>query len=166
MQLLLEEIEGKATNVNLRREKHGDDRVVAIDVNFVLEVSPAILDQLSANTEEKFEKILYSENGNLKQSTLDGMNFNTEFDNHVVILNSSIDENYAKEFDDAKLCKFKASPRNGHIIDLSFQVQLHPSEEQIHWLTDGYVRELWTIEVKGSKQMDLELVENEEPEAA
>ncbi|NOY72940.1 MAG: hypothetical protein GXP14_11290 [Gammaproteobacteria bacterium] len=76
--------------------------------------------ELAMNGDEAFEKILYSENGN------------SEFEKHVVVINNSLDENHAKEFDDAKLCKFKATPKNGHIIDLSFQIQLHPSDDQVH----------------------------------
>jgi len=167
MQLLLEQLEGNVTNINLRREKHGDDRVVAVDISFALEASPEIIDQLLPNGNETFEKMLYTDDGILKQSNLEEMKISAEFDKHVVVLNNTaLDDEQAKEFDDAKICKFKVSPRNGHVIDLNLQIQLHPSEEQIHWLTDGYVRELWTIEVKGSKQMDLNLVENEEPEAA
>lgn len=170
MQLKLEELDASITNVNLRREKHGDDRVVAVDLSIVLEVSPEVLDQLAMNGDEAFEKILYSENGNLKQSTLDQLAFSSEFEKHIVVINNSLDEKHAKEFDDAKLCKFKATPKNGHIIDLSFQIQLHPSDDQVHWLTDGYAREIWTLEIKGSKQMDLNLVENgeedQEPAAA
>lgn len=162
MQIILDELDAAVTNINLRREKHGDDRVIAVDLNVTVEVSPKVLDQLSANTEESFEKILYSDNGNLKQSTLDKLEFNTEFENHVVKLNSrALEDDYAKEFDDAKLVKFKAIPKNGHIISLTFQIQLHPSEDQIHWLTDGYSKEIWIIELKGSRQAEIDFDDNE-----
>lgn len=155
MKFELPDMDMTLSNMNLRREKHGDSKVMAIDLNASLEVGPEVLSQLVSNTDEDFKHLLYDEDGNRKASGMGQINFTTEFNKHRIKLNHSIDDEYAKVFEDVKLCKFKADPQAGHIVDLSFQIQIQPSKEQVHWLTDGYEREIWTLEVMGPNQKDL-----------
>lgn len=157
MKLIIDEHDVTLSNMNLRREKHGDSKVMAVDLNVSLEVSPDVLNQLiSASSEdENFEHLLYDEDGNRKASGMGLINFTTEFQKHRIKLNHSIDDNFAKVFEGVKLCKFKADPQAGHIVDMSFQIQIQPSKEQVHWLTDGYEKEIWTLEVLGPNQKDM-----------
>lgn len=157
MKLIIDPHDMNLSNMNLRREKHGDSKVMAVDLNVSLEVGPKVLNQLvsSSDSEENFEKMLYDKEGNLKASGMGLINFTTEFEKHGIKLNHSIDDNYAKEFNSVKLCKFKAEPHAGHIVDLAFQIQIQPSKEQVHWLTDGYEREIWTLEIMGPDQKSM-----------
>ena len=166
MQLIFENQDVRLSALTLNREKHGDENVTGVHLNFSLEAPPAILDQLIAG-DPIFEKLLYDAEGNRKAAGLEGFNFNSAFENHIVNINNSIDENHAKEFKDVKLSKFKATPKSGHLIELSFQLKINPSKEQTHWLTDGYELDIWTLESKGSAQSDLidDMNGNDEAEA-
>lgn len=155
MKLELSDRDMTLSNMNLRREKHGDSKVMAVDLNASLEIGPEVLSQLVSNSDEDFEKLLYDEDGNRRASGMGRINFTTEFEKHRIKLNHSIDDDYAKVFEGVKLTKFKADPKAGHIVDLSFQIQIQPSKEQVHWLTDGYEREIWTLEVLGPNQKDM-----------
>lgn len=166
MQLNFEEQDVRVSSLSLNREKHGDENAIGIHINVNLEASPAILDQLIAG-DPVFEQLLYDGEGNRRAQGLHGFSFDSEFENHIIKLNHSLDDNFAKEFNDAKLYKFKATPKTGHIIELGLQILLHPSKEQIHWLTDGYEKDIWTLESQGSAQSDLidDMNGNDEAEA-
>ena len=160
MDFKTEELDATISSLTFNRERHGDEKKICAVLNLKIETAPEVLDQLTKNEGNAFSSALYDKDGNFKTHGIDDMKFNTDFDHHVVRLNYSLDENNAKEFTEAKILKFKADPKNGHIVDLYFQLQIHLSPENNHWMLDGYVRDIWTIQVLGAQQAGLNLVDN------
>jgi len=172
MDFKTEELEATISSLTFNRERHGDEKKICMILNLKIETAPDVLDQLTKKEGNSFSKALYDAEGNFTTHGIDEMKFNTTFENHVVMLNYSIDDNHAKKFTEAKILKFKADPQNGHIVDLYLQLQIHLSPENNHWMLDGYECDIWTFQALGAQQGSLNLVDNgsdvddQEPEAA
>lgn len=161
------------TNLNIRRELHGDEeRVVGVDLNFKMLSDATVLDKLSFNLPISYAKLLYDEQKSLRYVGFSNLRFNTQFLHHSVDLfyaspDMSITNNllYISE---TTISKFIANFQVDGIVELLFQVQIIPTRAQAHWLTDGYVEDMWKIQILGPVQADLALVreENEEEDEA
>lgn len=164
MQLKLDKTEVMLTNLNIRRERHGEEeRVVGVDLNIAMDTTAVVLDKLQHNMPITYQKLLYDKEGNRRFTGFSAIKFETEFEKHIVKLNYSVDDANEKEFQGVNLGKFNAEIKSGNLVELKFQLQLNPTDEQTHWLTDGYHIELWEIEVLGAMQSEMDL---EEPQAA
>jgi len=154
-QLRFEPTQVIVTNVNLRRELHGEDKKLAVDLNIRAEVAPAIIDSLIFGQHEKIEKLLYSGSDLRKAAGLSTIKFDTVFDKHMIVLNWSVDDEKALKFKDVKISKFVAEPKEGGMVELAFQINIQPSPEQYIFLCKGYEYEHWDLECIGAAQGDL-----------
>lgn len=154
--LQFEPIEVFVKNINLRREKHGEENKMAVDINLRATVPPAILDSLVYGLDKSFESILFSGSEHQKTSGLNTLQFDTQFSSYIIELNySQLDQDRALRFTNVKLGKFSATPQNGGFVELCFQVQLNPQSDELEWLVDGYEHEIWMMECIGPMQGDL-----------
>lgn len=154
-QLRFEPTHVTVTNVNLRRELHGDDKKLAVDLNIRAEVAPAIIDSLIFGQHEKIEKLLYSGTDLRKAAGLSTIKFDTVFDKHMIMLNWAVDDDKAMKFKEVKIGKFVAEPKEGGMVELAFQINIQPSPEQYIFLCKGYEYEHWDLECIGAAQGDL-----------
>ena len=151
------------TNLNIRRELHGDEeRVVGVDLNFKMLVEAAVLDKLSFNIPISYAKLLYDEKRNLRYVGFSTLRFNSQYLHHSVDLFYASPDNALSHnmltVKDVTIGKFIANFQLDGIVELLFQVQITPTQTQAHWLTGGYVEDMWKIQVLGPLQEDLALV--------
>lgn len=124
-------IEAEMSKINARTENHGADKKVAMDLNFKIQVPVATLDMLSIGDKNDYESLFFDKDGQVKNTGLKKVIFEREFENHYLHISFSTMKT-AKEahrFLADRVCKFSAEPKQGKIIELKFQVQLHPFEE-------------------------------------
>jgi len=154
--LQFEPTEAFVKNINLRREKHGEENKIAVDINVRAIVRPAILDSLVYGLDKSFESILFSGSEQQKTSGLNTINFDTQFSSYIVSFNySMLDDGEALRFTNVKIGKFSATPQNGGLVELCFQIQLNPASDELEWLVDGYEHQIWMVECIGPMQQDL-----------
>ena len=154
--LHFEPTEAFVKNINLRREKHGEENKIAVDINLRAIVPPAILDSLVYGLDKSFESILFSGSEQKKTSGLNTINFDTQFSSYIVSFNySMLDDGKALRFTNVKIGKFSATAQNGGLAELCFQIQLNPASDELEWLVDGYEHQTWLVECIGPMQGDL-----------
>lgn len=158
------------TNLNIHRELHGDEeRVVGVDLNFKMLVEAAVLDKLSFNLPISYAKLLYDEKKNLRYAGFSCLRFNSRYLHHSVDLFYASPDNALSHniltVKDATIGKFIANFQLDGIVELLFQVQITPTQAQAHWLTDGYVEDMWKIQVLGPLQEDLMLIDEDPSDA-
>lgn len=152
---LLSKTAARVSAPNLRRELHGtEDRVTGVDIDFCVDVSTNVLDGLTNGLKIKWGEFLYDNEGYLRCPELGPIKIRQTLENHDVTLNHRADDNKAMEFSGVTLKKFSFSPKTNGLIELKGQIQLHPSDDQLHYLADGVTVEVWQIEIKGSSQTD------------
>lgn len=166
--LVMEQQEVFCKNVNFRREKHGNEKKMAVDINMRAEVSPTLLNCLVYEMQQSFTDILFNGSDRQKRAGFADIKFDTQFQNYIIVMNYNLldDEGTQdKRFTEVKIGKFSASPAEGGLVDLEFQIQFNPtSDDEKHWLIDGLERETWKLEVVGPGQMDMLDPDEEEGE--
>ena len=156
---------GKVTKYNPRRELHGDEGVLAGDIDVTVNLPIEALDQITVD-ESNFKAMLYKEHGDPKQLCLKKLEFFREFaDMRIELALGPEPEREKIVLNEVKIKKFVADVLPRHRVDLSFQVQLHPNERESGELHSVYVREAVGINVTpGSGQLDIENKTEEETE--
>jgi len=138
---ILQPVEMTITNVNVRSEKHGKDRVPAIDVSLRLTASNMLLDQLKPELRQRFYGAVERPEDEPRQAALDGVEQLTET---PLLLVEGLDPihlqdeltGYLVTFDlglglpgsvvdlaGAKLCDFVVDMMQGGSIKLSFKAK-------------------------------------------
>lgn len=121
------------TNVNFRKENHGDEKVAAADISIALSASALLLDTF----DPKLRKLFFEKPGKGEQQTLpiDGNNLtklalpylreqklDQKFESYEVTLHSLLDHIEPVFFADVKLKLEKATFIEGGSTDLSLKV--------------------------------------------
>jgi len=122
------EMNAEVTKYNPRKELHGDEGVMAGDINITANLPVSVL-SLIAVDEFDFEAVLYNDNEELKQLCFNRLDFFREFDD--MRLELTLDEDTDPIImNNVKIKKLSAELLPGKRVDLSFQAQMHPNEEE------------------------------------
>lgn len=153
----LDEQEVFIASMSQNREKHGEKNIRGMTIGVKTQVHPRVIDPLVHGLSESFEKILFSGQGDdiHKNSGLQVLRFDTEFRNYIVIFNYHMlddDNSQAKRFTQAKITEFMAEPIEGGLVDISFSIYLNPDDQASNWLNEGFMHEMWKLEVVGPMQ--------------
>lgn len=122
----LERTEAEVTNLNLRKEKHGNtEKAWGYDLNFKIEVAATMLNALSEGQTIDYASLLFDANQNPIDGGMTSMTFDRRFNDHVISISTVVGGEEAMVLDVNKICKFKASVGHSGMVELSFQAQLN-----------------------------------------
>ena len=161
---VISELATTVTNVNPRKENHGEDKVLRSDINFVAIIGPEHLALLSIDGTgddwtDKWYSILMDEEG-IAGHCINEINFNREFQDHTLIWNADLDEKQQLEFEGVRFCKFKLKIEPDATMLLSFQAQIDPQGHSDR--LENCMKEMVRISTRPPAQRDIE----DEEEAA
>lgn len=155
MEIVMKKNLFKLGKINVRTEFHGSEEVaVGVDIGVSMTVDAEFLDQL-VTAPKGFAAFLGI--GTDKPSHgIEAFKFAFDYDDMIIDLNYSVDEKAGRRFQNVKLKNFVASPdMQKNEIGLTFQIQLTPTDDEMHWLTDGITIQHWEIAVIGVNQREL-----------
>lgn len=117
------------TNVNLRKEIHGDNLETAVDVS--IKITGAANDVLSLLCEPDalIGSLWSGEDGYLADPGVSSFKLNREYTDHKFSV-------LKIELEGVKVCKFNVLASDGRHVELKFQVQCYPTKKQIGELSE------------------------------
>lgn len=136
----LDKHEAGITNVNFRKENHGDEKVAAVDIRIDLAASNLLLDTI----DPKLRKAFFAKPGKGEQQALpiDGNNLTAlampmlgeqklshEYEGYEVELAALLDHVEPTFFADAKVKKLAFAPIEGGSVELSLTISTRIEEE-------------------------------------
>lgn len=116
----------EVTNVNARREQHGEEFAPAFDINCKIKVAAECIKGLVADTDVLY-KMLWDENKEQRCLQVKTIAIDAKFENGAVL----IKEKFGHEtmYSGCKIGKFKLTPHMLKIAELSFQIQYTAKKE-------------------------------------
>lgn len=145
----------EVTNWNPRTEKHGEERVMAGDVDIRVDQPVEILEQIVVDKAD-FRKLLYKNNGELRALCLKPLQFHREFKAMELIFFDE-DVNIVLKVYAKKVKGLVAEIEAGYRVKLKFQAQVEVNEDESGELHGMSVMSGVAIELKaGGGQADLE----------
>ncbi len=113
------------TNVNMRKENHGEEREPAFDINFNTRVHAECIKGL---WNDSFLKAMWEPEGKaLNVLGIEKITMNTTFENGTVVIKEGT--GHKTTYLDCKIKKFKIRPRELQMVELWFQIQYQPEHE-------------------------------------
>lgn len=126
----------KMTSGNPRKERHGEEGgELALDLDFAVETEAGVLNQMALGDEFDWQA-LYDQDGQVKNIGLKRLVFTREFEDHTMTLTVG-DRQHT--FEEVHLKKFSAEPVFGNRVNLKFQAQTHPNEDDVGPVLEGLV---------------------------
>jgi hypothetical protein len=122
--LKLENAVAKVASVNCRKERHGENLVLAVDVDLKISCTAEILDQLDPTLKEH----VYGEHGP-RYPEIGSYSWRREFENHELKLGKST-------FKEVTLRKISFTPDAGESVALSLQATWYPNAKDVGPLAD------------------------------
>lgn len=129
----------KVTNVNARTEKHGEDNVLALDLQIEARMSNDALSMFSPTLKNAFYFRDESIQGeliddkthapNLRNPLIGTIKYGAEFDHMQVRIHHGVRDEDDIVFSDAKVDKFKFICQEGGTVVIAFRAQVHPTEK-------------------------------------
>lgn len=155
MNLKIEETTMEVTNINTKTENHGDEVILATDVDVSVNLPVEFLAKFS-DTDKDWAKtwktLLWNKDGEITGHCLSNIEFHHEFKDHTVLIRDEDGE--TMELEKAKIRKFRAEPLPGYRVNLKFQMRVYPDKVQNGELTALQKQET-DIEVMESPQADM-----------
>jgi hypothetical protein len=122
----------RMNNLNVGREKHGEENALRIDLDLELEVAAEkVLPSLCAGDWEAFKYALWSpdEEQKVAEPMMSPLKFSNEFTDHKLSFQLHFDEDPRNVLvRDATIKKFVATPQQGGVVLLSLQAQIRSPE--------------------------------------
>lgn len=138
-------------DVNPRKENHGEDLVLAADLNLQVVMPGSILMQLT-NLEAAWEFFCWdASTEEVRPNGVDHFVLQSRFDAHVLLVTIN---DKTMVFDDVTLKKFKVNPIDGKRVELTFQAQIYPKKNQIAELVEAMMEQV-KIKIDTPRQQDL-----------
>ena len=164
-------VNAELTNVNFRKEFHGEAHVTAVDMNFKAQINQSLADHFCLD-DEFFSDGLWRDNEDgeivVRFPQMGAFAIGMVFENHEIKLLSPVrtDDTALLVLKERKVGKVKMHPKNGGVADISFQVQGNISDPATvgQLVTDLLGREL--VLIIQPQQVDLVSEMNAEPDAA
>lgn len=128
----------RLTNVNARHEKHGEENVLAADMEFKAEFSNDVLAEFApALRASLFEKDSSGDLADQAEDRPTKLRFPSllqpiKWDAEIIGANLSIDHGMTPlSFDLADISKFRLECHEGGMVAVMFRAQVHPSEAEL-----------------------------------
>lgn len=148
----LDQHDAALTNLNTRIERHGDERVLTVDMKFNTKANNSILDSFGNGLRESlFRKPGKGEQPDLptigdalsavRHPYLEPMKLSHEFTGYEVQINGLLDSTNPLLFVDVKLKKFTIAPLEGGSVELTFTASTNVEPEELSALSDALIRE-------------------------
>lgn len=154
----LAQIGAVITNLNPRPEKHGKtEKALAYDINFkIVEVDCEVLQQLSVDEKMDYQGFFYDDKGAVKASGIGKLVFGREYEEHYIRIDFelAVTEKFIR-FKPNKIRNFVAEPTFGKKMNLTFQAQLNPSDEDLVFLNHALTKDKVLLTIEGPSQQDL-----------
>lgn len=155
MNLEIENMEMKVTNVNTKTENHGDEIVLATDISLMANMPVEALSKFSEADKDwakQWRALIWNDKGEITGHCLSHLGFHHEFSEHTVKIMD--EEQKIMEFHDVRVNNFAAEPMPGYRVNLKFQLRVHPSKHQNGELT-ALQKTITDVEILGSPQGDM-----------
>lgn len=148
----LDKHDASLSNLNTRIERHGDERVLAVDMKFSTKANNSILDSLGKGLRESlFRKPSKGEQQDLpsigealsavRHPYLEPMRLSHEFTGYELVLSGLLDSTEELPFVDVKLKKFTIAPLEGGSVELTFTASINATPDELSELSVALVRE-------------------------
>lgn len=145
-------------HINVRREKAGeDDGNVAVDLKLSGELGVDALKGLFG-TKTSFERItgnIWTKDGDLASTDLGEIKLTCELSTCQVALKVP-DSNDEETFETGELNKVRIKPLPGRTCEVAMRLQLHPTEDQIAWLSSHLGYDLHAKVAKRQGELNLQ----------
>ncbi|KAF1016220.1 MAG: hypothetical protein GAK31_01709 [Stenotrophomonas maltophilia] len=140
------------SNVNLRIEKHGDERHLAVDLSITTSTSNLVLDHF----DKELRKALFRKAGKgeqqslptiaevlteIKIPSLEPIKVGHEFKGFELQIDGELDSTQPIFLVDVKLKKFVIAPKEGGSVELSFKASASVTPDEVAELTEALIRE-------------------------
>jgi len=144
------------TNVNNRIEKHGpDERKVGFDIDISAMVPIDVLNDLGVDCHTDYKALFYDDKGALKQTGITSLVFDRKYEEHRFKLSMDTASEQTEIFPDVTVKKFSAAPDANNMVKLKFQIQCHPTDEALLFLTQAQIKDSVLVEIEEPKQQDM-----------
>lgn len=129
----------KITNINTRTEKHGDDNVLALDLQIEARMPNEALSMFSSTLknaiyfkDESIQGDLVDDKThapNLRNPLLGPLKWGAEMEHMQVRIHHGVRDEDDIVFSEAKINKFKFICQEGGTVVIAFRAQVHPTEK-------------------------------------
>lgn len=134
-------------NVNLRKQNHGEEKVLAADVKMTATIPMEALNVLMGD--DGFSRAAYREDGSFRFAGMGSFTLTPEPMNMLVTFFVGIDDE-RREFKDAVLKGFEVTPKRDGVVEVTFTAQVKPHDSQVDFLASLIKESAW-VEI-GSMQ--------------
>lgn len=169
MEIKLERLQATLKNVNNRKESHGDERILAIDLDFIADVPRELIDQFAVD-KVKLSTAFWDKDGKPKYPQLGNQCLSMQYDNHRIQVTengTNTNEPFIDGFvfSGCKIKKVKFNANNNGVAELSFQAQMTPQSKDVPYLLD-LVEETVLINLQAMTSDMIEQLEAKDAEQA
>jgi hypothetical protein len=155
-------------HMNTRTEKHGDEEVLACDLNIEFEAtSESILKQLCLGDWEPLNFALFDKSTperKVREPSLAPIKFTHSLKDHVLRLNTDLDPNGEFISNIVQLKRFRVDPVNGEVVKVFLQAQLTPDKKDLAVYAQGL--EQGSVQIRIDPPAQLELIYDNKSKAA
>jgi len=140
MELSIKHLAAVLKNVNNRKESHGDERILAIDLDIEADVPREMIDQFSVD-KVKLSTAFWDKDGKPKYPQLGMQAINVVYENHRIQITEQGMESkglFADGFvySGCKVKKIKFDAKHNGIATLRLQAQMTPQSGEVPFLLD------------------------------
>lgn len=150
------------SNINVRIERHGDERALAVDATFVTSTSNAVLDHFDKELRKAlFRKPKAGEQQSLptigehlteiKIPSLEPLKVSHEFKGFELQIDGELDSTQPIFLVDVKLKKFVIAAKEGGSVELTFKASANVDPEEVAELTEALIRESVVLSLQPGK---------------
>ena len=157
MHIKTEGATAKITNWNPRTERHGEEEVMAGDIDIVTNQPVEVLGDIAVDLVD-WRGFLYKDSGEVRSLCLEPLRFHREFtEMELAFLAANEDDDVVLSVHVNKVKKIVAEIENGYRVNLKFQAQVEVDRDE-----SGAIHELEVVQgvafelQKADKQADIE----------
>lgn len=132
-------------NVNTRKEKHGDDNVLAVDVKMIVKGAPALLDAFDSTLRTDFFGAAQGQEHIPKHPEIGSFTWDREFEDATITIGDST-------YEKVTLKGFVFTCREGGVVSCTFTASWLPNADDIGPLAE-LIKE--AVDVEFTTQFDL-----------
>jgi hypothetical protein len=159
--------EALITNVNVRREKHGKEGKLGIDISLALKTGNGALDMFEKGLKESlFRKAAKGEQLDLVEGTdglvalkfpnLQPLKLEGEYAGYEVYIDGLLDGTPQTSLIDVKLKDFVITPIEGGSVGLQFKAQLPADGDELSAVVDAWMNEGVRLTLVPPKEQELQ----------
>ena len=127
-------------NINIRKERHGDEVELGADINLEVNLPLSILEVLAVDQVD-WKNTFWSKDGIPLVTGVTSIKFGREFENIRARIWFDGEEGDVT-LRETKIKKISAAPQPGSRVMLTLQIQCAPSAEDVAMLTEAYLDDI------------------------